>query len=120
MLSSRLYAKDTISQFYYIEIDLHNAIFAPKKFDKYRKIGLKQLAGIGTMRRTKHVFSRLLRDSATACHNVSTPPIQEISLKHIFKREATMLIELRIFRFDYRTNQVGRNLLEVYPFLMYV
>ena len=118
LLCSRLHANDTIAQFDDVEIDLQNALLAPKEFDKYGEVCFKELTRVGARRCAKDVLGGLLGDGAAACHNTSVTLVAVERIQHILIREASMFVETGIFAVNDGTDHVGRDVLDGYPVVL--
>ena len=118
LLCSRLHAKDTIAQFDDVEIDLENALLAPKEFDKYGEVCFKELARVGARRCAENILGSLLGDGAATCHNTSVTLVAVERIQHILIRETTVLVKTGVFAVNDGTDHVGRDVLDGHPVVL--
>ena len=101
-LSYSINTIDAIAHLNAVEIDFHDALFAPYQFDKYGEIDLEALTYPRATRPQEHVLGRLLRYGRCAVLTlVGMLNIAHGSLFDGFEVKAMMLLEVSILRGHY-------------------
>ena len=115
-----LSTKHTIAHFNHIQIYLHDALLAPKELYQDREICLYCLAQVGARVESEDVLCRLLGDGTASADNTTIALILLIRIGDSIPIEATVLVELGILVVDDSSDEVGGDVLQWYPLVLYV
>lgn len=107
VLAGSLAAIDTETELYDVEIDLHDAAFAPEQFNQDHIVGLHHFAEKGAAVGKETVFCGLLADAAATTQGTATL-IHTISHTETLKQKATAVgKEFDVFGAVDGTDQIG-------------
>ena len=112
--------KHAIAHFNHIQIHLHDAFLAPKELYQDREICLYRLAQVGARVESENVLCRLLGDCTASADNMPIALILLIRIGDSIPIEATVLVELSIFVVDDSSDEVGGDVLQWCPLVLYV
>ena len=112
--------KHTIAHFNHIQIHLHDAFLAPKELYQDREICLYRFAQVGARVKSENVLCRLLGDCTTSADNTPIALILLIRIGDSIPIEATVLVELGILVVDDSSDEVGGDVLQWRPLVLYV
>ena len=112
--------KHTIAHFNHIQIYLHDALLAPKELYQDGEICLYCLAQVGARVESEDVLCRLLGDCTTSADNTPIVLILLIRIGDSIPIEATVLVELGILVVDDSSDEVGGDVLQWRPLVLYV
>ncbi len=112
--------KHTIAHFNHIQIHLHDAFLAPKELNQDREICLYCLAQVGARVESEDVLCRLLGDCTTSADNTPIALILLIRIGDSIPIKATVLVELGILVVNDSSDEVGGDVLQWYPLVLYV
>ena len=120
VVSCRFGAEDAIAHFNHIQIYLHDALLAPKELYQDREICLYCLAQVGARVESEDVLCRLLGDCTASADNTPIALILLIRIGDSIPIEATVLVELGILVVDDSSDEVGGDVLQCCPLVLYV
>ena len=107
VLAGSLAAIDAGAELYDVEVDLHDAAFAPEQFNQDHIVGLNQFAEKDAAVGKETVFGGLLADAAAATQGTALL-IGEVSLTEALEQEAAAIgIEFDVFGAVDSTDQEG-------------
>ena len=112
--------KHAIAHFNHIQIHLHDAFLAPKELYQDREICLYRLAQVGARVESEDVLCRLLGDCTASADNTSIALILLIRIGDSIPIEATVLVELGILVVNDSSDEVGGDVLQWCPLVLYV
>ena len=120
VIGCSLCTKHAITHFNHIQIHLHDAFLAPKELYQDREICLYCLAQVGARVESEDVLSRLLGDCTASADNTPIALILLIRIGDSIPIEATVLVELSILMIDDSSDEVGGDVLQWCPLVLYV
>lgn len=112
--------KHAIAHFNHIQIHFHDAFLAPKELYQDREICLYRFAQVGARVESEDILSRLLGDCAASAYNTPIALILLIRIGDSIPIKATVLVELGILVVDDSSDEVGGDVLQCYPLVLYV
>ena len=112
--------KHAIAHLNHIQIHFHDAFLAPKELNQDREICLYCLAQVGARVESEDILCRLLRDCAASADNTPIALILLIRKGDSIPIEATVLVELGVLVVDDSSDEVGGDVLQWYPLVLYV
>ena len=112
--------KHAIAHFNHIQIYLHDALLAPKELYQDREICLYCLAQIGARVESEDVLSRLLRDRTASACDAAVALVALVGTADGVPVEAAVVVELGILVVNDSCDEVGGDVLQWYPLVLYV
>ncbi len=112
--------KHAITHFNHIQVHLHDALLPPKELYQDGEICLYCLAQVGARVESEDVLCRLLGDCAASADNTPIVLILLIRIGDSIPIEATVLVELGVLVVDDSGDEVGGDVLQWYPLVLYV
>lgn len=118
LLGHGLHAVDAVAHLDGVEIDLHDALLAPKSLDEESEVGLQALAQPRAALPQKHVLGRLLRDGAAATQPLAVVEVLQGGLLDGFVVEAVVLHEALVLAGDHSHGHGARHTLQRNPLVV--
>lgn len=112
--------KHAIAHFNHIQIHLHNALLAPKELYQDREICLYRFAQVGARVESEDVLCRLLGDCTASADNTPIALILLIRIGDSIPIEATVLVELGVLVVNDSCDEVGGDVLQWRPLVLYL
>ena len=116
----RFGAKYAIAHLNYIQIDFKDTILAPEELHQDCEIGFHGLAQIGAGVESEDVISRLLGDCAASACDAAVALVEFVGTADRVPIEATVVVELGILVVDDSGDEVGGDVLQWRPLVLYV
>ena len=112
--------KHTIAHFNHIQIHLHDAFLAPKELNQDREICLYCLAQVGARVESEDVLCRLLGDCTASVCDAAVALVEFVGRADGVPIEAAVVVELGILMVDDSGDEVGGDVLQWRPLVLYV
>lgn len=116
----RFGAEDAIAHLNYIQIDFKDTILAPEELHQDCEIGFHGLAQIGAGVESEDVLSRLLGDRAASACDAAVELVALVGTADGVPIEAAVVVELGILVVDDSSDEVGGDVLEGDPLMLYL
>ena len=112
--------KHAITHFNHIQIHLHDAFLAPKELYQDREICLYCFAQVGARVESEDVLSRLLGDRAASACDAAVALVELVGTADGVPIEAAVVVELGVLVVDDSGDEVGGDILEGCPLMLYL
>ena len=116
----RFGAEDAIAHLNYIQIDFKDTILAPEELHQDCEIGFHGLAQIGAGVESEDVLSRLLGDRAASACDAAVALVELVGTADGVPIEAAVVVELGVLVVDDSGDEVGGDVLEGCPLMLYL
>lgn len=116
----RFGAEHPIAHLNYIQIDFKDTILAPEELNQDCEIGFHGLAQVGARVESEDVLCRLLGDRAASACDAAVALVELVGTADGVPIEAAVVVELGVLVVDDSGDEVGGDVLEGCPLVLYL